>query len=127
MQPSALILVGVLTPTSGIIGSLVWPFLQRRYKWSNLKVLIILVILASLMPAYGCLGFLPALRGEGRFGGLTTQGELFGLAVFFGSYLFDFILLLATDLPIGFVYGAFQSYARAFYAELLPVGEEARW
>ncbi|KIM87870.1 hypothetical protein PILCRDRAFT_814578 [Piloderma croceum F 1598] len=110
MQPSALILVGVLTPTSGIIGSLVWPVLQRRYKWSNLKVLIILVMLASLMPAYGCFGFLPILKGNGRFGGLTTQGELFGLAVFFG-----------------FVYGAFQSYARAFYAELLPPGEEARW
>lgn len=27
----------------------------------------------------------------------------------------------------GFAYGAFQSYARAFYAELLPPGEEARW
>jgi len=27
----------------------------------------------------------------------------------------------------GSVYGAFQSYARAFYAELLPPGEEARW
>jgi MFS transporter, UMF1 family len=25
------------------------------------------------------------------------------------------------------VYGAFQSYARAFYAELVPPGEEARW
>jgi MFS-type transporter involved in bile tolerance (Atg22 family) len=86
MQPSALILVGVLTPTSGIIGSLVWPVFQRRYKWSNLKVLIILVILASLMPAYGCFGFLPILKGKGRFGGLTTQGELFGLAVFFGWY-----------------------------------------
>lgn len=32
---------------------------------------------------------------------------------------------LSDDL--GFVYGAFQSYARAFYAELLPPGEEARW
>ncbi|KAG6848694.1 hypothetical protein H0H93_014822 [Arthromyces matolae] len=37
MQPSALILVGVLTPTSGILGSLAWPHLQRRYGWSNLK------------------------------------------------------------------------------------------
>lgn len=35
---------------------------------------------------------------------------MFGLAVVFGS-----------------VYGAFQGYARAFYAELLPEGEEARW
>jgi len=127
MQPSALILVGVLTPTSGIIGSLVWPVLQRRYKWSNLKVLIILVILASLMPVYGCFGFLPILKGKGRFGGLTTQGELFGLAVFFGWYFCFFLIQLnSLDRP-GFVYGAFQGYARAFYAELLPPGEEARW
>lgn len=28
---------------------------------------------------------------------------------------------------VGSVYGAFQGYARAFYAELLPLGEEARW
>lgn len=39
--------------------------------------------------------------------------------------------LLQEDLMdgyrLGFVYGAFQSYARAFYAELLPPGEEARW
>ena len=87
MQPSSLILVGVLAPTSGIIGSLVWPSLQRMCKWSNLKVLIILVVMASLMPAYGCLGFLPALRGEGRFGGLTTKGELFALAIYFGGWL----------------------------------------
>jgi len=35
---------------------------------------------------------------------------MFGLAVIFGS-----------------VYGAFQGYARAFYGELIPRGEEARW
>ena len=27
----------------------------------------------------------------------------------------------------GSVYGAFQGYARAFYAEFIPPGEEARW
>ncbi|KAJ7119640.1 autophagy-related protein 22-like protein [Mycena epipterygia] len=110
MQPSSLILIGVLTPLSGIMGSLLWPMLQRRYAWSNLKVIIILVILASVIPAYGCLGFLSVFQGNLRFGGLTTQNEMFGLALYFGS-----------------IYGAFQSYARAFYAELLPPGEEARW
>ncbi|PPR01736.1 hypothetical protein CVT26_013183 [Gymnopilus dilepis] len=108
MSPSALILIGILTPTSGILGSLLWPILQRRFGWSNLKVLVILVIMASLIPAYGCLGFL--VQGRVKFGGLTTPGEMFALAVYFGS-----------------VYGAFQGYARAFYAELLPPGEEARW
>ncbi|KAG6915538.1 hypothetical protein DXG01_011003 [Tephrocybe rancida] len=111
MQASALILVGVLTPTSGILGSLAWPYLQRRYQWSNLRVIVILVLMASAIPAYGCLGFLSVFHGDSiRFGGLTTQGEMFALAVYFGS-----------------VYGAFQGYARAFYAELLPPGEEARW
>ncbi|KAJ7086427.1 autophagy-related protein 22-like protein [Mycena belliarum] len=110
MEPSSLILIGVLTPLSGILGSLLWPMLQRRYGWSNLKIIIILVILASIIPAYGCLGFLGVFQGTLRFGGLTTQGEMFGLALYFGS-----------------IYGAFQSYARAFYAELLPPGEEARW
>ncbi|KAJ7588060.1 autophagy-related protein 22-like protein [Mycena floridula] len=108
MSPNGLIVIGIITPASGILGSLVWPRIQRRFGWSNLKVLVILVILASLIPFYGCLGFL--FQGKLRFGGLTTQGEMFGLAVYFGS-----------------VYGAFQGYARAFYAELLPQGEEARW
>ncbi|KAK0234560.1 autophagy-related protein 22-like protein [Armillaria nabsnona] len=108
MQPSALILIGVLTPCAGILGSLLWPVIQRKFLWSNLKILVILVILCSAIPAYGCLGFV--FQGRTRFGGLTSQGEMFGLAVYFGC-----------------VYGAFQSYARAFYAELLPPGEEARW
>ncbi|KAE9390055.1 MFS general substrate transporter [Gymnopus androsaceus JB14] len=109
MQPSALILIGIIVPSSGILGSLFWPRLQRYYGWSNLRVLVILLVLASLIPAYGCLGFISVFHRVG-FGGLTTQGEMFGLAVFFG-----------------FVLGAFNGYARAFYAELLPPGEEARW
>ncbi|KAK0187277.1 autophagy-related protein 22-like protein [Armillaria mellea] len=108
MQPSALILIGVLTPCAGILGSLLWPLIQRKFLWSNLKILVILVVLCSAIPAYGCLGFV--FQSRTRFGGLTSQGEMFGLAVYFGC-----------------VYGAFQSYARAFYAELLPPGEEARW
>ncbi|KIM44314.1 hypothetical protein M413DRAFT_9452 [Hebeloma cylindrosporum] len=108
MSPSALILIGILTPTSGIMGSLAWPILQRKFRWSNLKILVLLVIMASMIPAYGCLGFV--FQGRTRFGGLTTQGEMFALAIYFGS-----------------VYGAFQGYSRAFYAELLPPGEEARW
>ncbi|CAL1702568.1 unnamed protein product [Somion occarium] len=90
MPASSLILIGVITPTSGIIGSLVWPMIQRRLGWSNIRVL---VTLHSV-----------------KFGGLTTPGEMYALAVYFGS-----------------VYGAFQGYARAFYSELIPPGEEARW
>ena len=62
MQPSALILIGVLTPTSGILGSLAWPYLQRRYGWTNLKVIVILVILGrgrSTMLRLGSKGLEP--------------------------------------------------------------------
>ena len=82
MSPSALILIGVLTPLSGIIGSLLWPVMQRKYQLSSLKVLIILVIMASVIPAYGCLGFIT--QGSTSFGGLTTQNEMFALAIYFG-------------------------------------------
>lgn len=84
MEASALILIGVLSPLAGILGSLLWPVLQRRLGWSNLRVITVLVVMASFIPAYGCLGFLSVFQG---FGGLTTQGELFGLAVYFGDDL----------------------------------------
>jgi MFS-type transporter involved in bile tolerance (Atg22 family) len=38
--------------------------------------------------------------------------------------------LLAPDwrfVCVGSLYGAFQAYARALFAELIPMGEEARW
>jgi UMF1 family MFS transporter len=128
MKPSALILMGVVAPTSGILGSLLWPVLQRRYAWTNLKVIVILVVMASAIPAYGCLGFLEIFQGSAtRFGGLTTQGEMFGLAVYFGKILTYPFASAKHSFPLGSVYGAFQGYARAFYAELLPPGEEARW
>ncbi|KAJ7641499.1 autophagy-related protein 22-like protein [Roridomyces roridus] len=107
MKASSLVLIGVFSPMAGIAGSLLCPIIQRRLGWSNLRVIIVIVALASLIPAYGCLGFLSIFKG---FGGLTTQGELFGLAIYFG-----------------FIYGAFQGFSRAFYAELIPPGEEARW
>ncbi|THG93209.1 hypothetical protein EW026_g7965 [Hermanssonia centrifuga] len=91
MPPSSLILIGIISPCAGIVGSLLWPKLQRRFVWSNLTVIVV-------------------LNGSVKFGGLTTPGEMYGLAVYFGT-----------------VYGAFQGYARAFYSELIPTGEEARW
>ncbi|KAG6372505.1 autophagy-related protein 22-like protein [Boletus reticuloceps] len=109
MDNSSLVLIGAITPTAGILGSLFFPALQRRCGWSNLHVLVLLVVLVSCIPAYGCLGFVPFIRRM-RVGGLTTPGEMFGLAVYFG-----------------FAYGAFQSYARACYAEMIPPREAARW
>ena len=107
MPPSSLILVGVLTPSAGILGALLWPILQRRLCLTSLRVLIILVVAASVIPLYGVIGlFAP----RGAQWGLRVPAEMFVLAVYFGA-----------------LYGAFQSYARALYAEVIPPGEEARW
>ena len=90
-------------------------------------MVMILVILTSLVPAYGCLGFLPFFQRIG-FGGLNSPKEIYGLAVYFGaSPHIKYRSASLTPVTIGFVYGAFQAYARAFYAELIPRGEEAKW
>jgi hypothetical protein len=46
--------------------------------------------MASMIPAYGCLGFF--FQGRARFGGLTTQREMFALAIYFGAFLFLFFI-----------------------------------
>jgi UMF1 family MFS transporter len=107
MPPSSLVLVGVLTPSAGILGALVWPIVQRRLGLSSLRVLILLVSAASAIPLYGVFGlFAP----RGAKWGLRVPAEMYVIAVYFGA-----------------LYGAFQSYARALYAEIIPPGEEARW
>jgi UMF1 family MFS transporter len=101
MPASSLILVGVMVPTFGIIGSLAWPHLQRRLGLGNLRMVLILVILASLVPAYGCLGFLPVFQRIG-FGGLNSPSEIYGLAGYFGTSLHFFpALVRALDRGYG--------------------------
>ena len=84
MPASSLIYIGIIVPTCGIVGSLAWPILQRRLGFENLRMVTILVVLASLAPVYGCLGFLPVLQRIG-FGGLNSPNEMYGLAVYFGA------------------------------------------
>lgn len=85
MEPFSLVLIGAIAPASGILGSLVFPTLQRRFRWSNRHVLVLLVLFVSCIPAYGCLGFLPFVKRM-QVGGLTTPGEMFGLAACFGEF-----------------------------------------
>lgn len=84
MPASSLILIGIIVPVFGITGSLAWPYLQHRLGLGNLRMVTILVILASLVPVYGCLGFLPVFQRIG-FGGLNSPTEVYGLAVYFGT------------------------------------------
>jgi UMF1 family MFS transporter len=103
IMPSLLVFVGVLTPSAGILGALIWPAVQRHLGLSSLRVLILLVSAASAIPLYGVFRlFAP----RGAKWGLRVPAEMYVLAVYFG---------------------VFQSYARALYAEIIPPGEETRW
>ena len=84
MDASSPVLIGAITPASGILGSLVFPALQRRCGRFNLQVLVLPVVLMSCIPAYGCLGFVLFVRRL-KDEGLTTPREMFGLAVYLGA------------------------------------------
>ena len=85
MVPSWLVLIGVLVPSVGITGLLAFPYIQHRLGWSNLQIATLLALLVSCIPAYGYLGFIPFVRHNLPFGGLTTPGEMFGLTIYFGT------------------------------------------
>ncbi|KAH9989266.1 vacuole effluxer Atg22 like-domain-containing protein [Russula vinacea] len=85
--------------------SLSWTYSHQVL--TSLRVLILLIIAASVILLYGVIKlFAP----RGARWGLRVPVEIFVLAVYFGG-----------------LYGAFQSYARVLYPEIIPLGEEARW
>lgn len=88
MPPTALTMIGILVPAAGVAGALLWPRLQQSVPFlnaakvgpkGNLRTLTLLVVIAWLVPLYGCLGFVVG------FGGLTTWAEMYFLAVYFGA------------------------------------------
>ena len=88
MAPAKLVLVAILAPCAGAISSMLWPRLARRLGLrDSLQSVIVLVLVALVIPAYGLLGMLPVFRRPRPppFGGLRTEGELFVLAVYFGG------------------------------------------
>ena len=103
MPPSSLILVGVLTPSVGILGTLLWPILQRRLRLTSLHVLILLIIAASIILCHRVVRTAWCTMGPVR-----ASGDI-------------------RSQYISVLYGAFQSYARTLYAEIIPYDEEAWW
>ncbi|KAH9817921.1 autophagy-related protein 22-like protein [Melampsora americana] len=107
MSSSHLILIGIITPATGILGALLAPYLQSKLDYFN-----------------------------GRNGGLKIrEWEMFVLAGVFGLWIliFEFTKNLSLKqsgfqiFEFGLMYGAFQSYARSLFAELIPPGQEAKW
>ncbi|PLW07655.1 hypothetical protein PCANC_24965 [Puccinia coronata f. sp. avenae] len=109
MSPSHLILIGVIVPTTGILGALLAPRIQKRLTYcaglnGSLNMFKLLIAASCLVPCYVSITLIFGVPV------LTTEAEMFVLAGVFGLF-----------------YGAFQSYARSVYAELIPPGQEAKW
>ncbi|GAA5833672.1 hypothetical protein JCM9279_001593 [Rhodotorula babjevae] len=90
LPTSSLIYVAILTPLSGLVGALACPLLQSHLHLSTHRLLIVIVILSLAVPIWGVVA-------------LHSARQMYLLAVVFGL-----------------LFGAFQAFARALYAQLIP-------
>ncbi|WAR55245.1 hypothetical protein PtB15_4B865 [Puccinia triticina] len=109
MSSSHVILLGLIVPTTGIGGALIAPRIQQKLKYcsglnGSLNMFKILIASNCFVPVYVSISVVSGIPV------LTTELEIFVLA---GIY--------------GFFHGAFSSYARSVYGELIPPGHEAKW
>ncbi|KAI8867642.1 MFS general substrate transporter [Ramicandelaber brevisporus] len=95
-----LLIAAIIVPLAALIGNLFWMFLQRKTGLMTKRMLLIILGLFTLLPIWGLIGF-------GAPVGLKSIKELYGVA--------------AVD---GFLLGAFQSYCRVQYSQLVPPGHE---
>lgn len=106
MKPTQLALISVLGTISGCFGAFYWATLSRFFGLKASQTIIICVCILEVIPIYGILGFIPAVKGAGL--GLQQPIEIYGLGIIYGLVL-----------------GGISSYARAFFGELIPPGFEA--
>lgn len=107
MKPAALALIAEIGTVVGMIGAFSW---NRISRWLNLKpsqTIVACICLFEIIPLYGLLGFVPAIKRLGVFG-LQQPWEMYPLGAVYG-----------------FVLGGLSSYCRSLFGELIPPGFEA--
>ncbi|KIV80831.1 hypothetical protein PV11_08307 [Exophiala sideris] len=107
MKTEALGLISVIGTIAGIIGAFNWSFFSRKLNLRASQTIIACICLFEIIPLYGLLGYIPAIRRYGVFG-LQQPWEMYPLGAIYG-----------------FVLGGLSSYCRAFFGELIPPGFEA--
>ncbi|KAJ4513962.1 Autophagy protein 22, variant 2 [Exophiala dermatitidis] len=107
MKTEALGLINVIAMTAGVIGAFYWSFVSRVFNLSASRTIVACICLFEIIPLYGLLGFIPAIKRYGVFG-LQQPWEMYPLGAVYG-----------------FVLGGLSSYCRAFFGELIPPGFEA--
>lgn len=106
MKPTQLALISVLGTVSGCFGAFYWATFSRYFNLRASQTIIACVLLLEIIPLYGLLGFVPAIKNAGF--GLQQPAEIYCLGVVYGLVL-----------------GGLSSYCRAFFGELIPPGFEA--
>jgi MFS-type transporter involved in bile tolerance (Atg22 family) len=92
MRSTHLILIGVIVPTTGIIGALMAPRIQQKLEYcsglnGSLKMFKLLIGFSCLVPGYVSITLVFGIPV------LTTEAEMFVLAAVFGPCDFIFIFL----------------------------------
>ena len=107
MKPAALGLINVIAMLSGVFGAFSWSYLSRLFNLRASQTIIACICLFEIIPIYGLLGFIPAVKQLGVFG-LQQPWEMYPLGAVYGL-----------------VMGGLSSYCRSFFGELIPPGYEA--
>ncbi|KAL4785823.1 autophagy-related protein 22-like protein [Aspergillus varians] len=107
MEPAALGMINVVTMLAGVFGAFSWSYISRALNLSASQIIVACIILFELVPLYGLLGFIPAIKDLGYLG-LQQPWEMYPLGVIYGL-----------------VMGGLSSYCRSFFGQLIPPGYEA--
>lgn len=107
MHTAALGLINVIATIAGVIGAFSWSYVSRVFNLRASQTIVACVCLFELIPLYGLLGFIPAVKNWGVIG-LQQPWEMYPLGAVYGLVL-----------------GGLSSYCRSFFGELIPPGFEA--
>ena len=107
MKPAGLASINIVTTTCAIIGAFSWSKLSHVMGLKPSQTILVCIFLFELIPLYGLLGFIPAVRRLGVLG-LQQPWEMYPLGAIYG-----------------FVLGGLSSYCRSLFGELIPAGSEA--
>ncbi|KAL2833231.1 autophagy-related protein 22-like protein [Aspergillus cavernicola] len=107
MEPAALGMINVISMLAGVFGAFSWSYVSRTLNLRASQTIIACIILFELVPLYGLLGFIPAIKSLGYLG-LQQPWEMFPLGIVYGI-----------------VMGGLSSYCRSLFGELIPPGYEA--
>lgn len=107
MNSSLLALINVIVTISGIAGAFTWSKISRALQLKPSQTILTCICIFELIPIYGLIGYIPAVRRFGSFG-LQQQWEMYPLGAVYGLVL-----------------GGLSSYCRSLYGELIPPGSEA--